>query len=91
MSYRGSVLLFLATVSAIAQSAPKDQPSGSIGAPKTMVNALYHNVVIHHPYSLLDGPNAKMFSPYLSESLSQKIQLLVAVLGTGFGKTKERL
>jgi len=74
MSYRGFVLLFVTTISAIAQSAPKVQPTGSISAPKTMVNALYRNVVIHHPYSLLDGANAKIFSPYLSESLSQKIQ-----------------
>lgn len=74
MNCRGIVLLLLTAISAIAQSAPKVEPSGSINSPKTMVNALYHNVVIHHPYSLLDGPSAKMFSPYLSESLSQKIQ-----------------
>jgi hypothetical protein len=74
MSYRGFVFLFLTTISAVTQSAPNVQSSGSIGTPKAMVNALYHNVVIHHPYSLLDGANAKMFFPYLSESLSQKIQ-----------------
>jgi hypothetical protein len=74
MSYRILVLLLLTTISAIAQSTPKVQATGSINAVKTMVDALYHSVAIHHPYSLLDGPDAKMFSPYLSESLSQKIQ-----------------
>jgi hypothetical protein len=74
MSYRVLVLLLLTTIPPIAQSAPKVQATGSVNAVKTMVNALYHSVVIHHPYSLLDGPDAKMFSPYLSESLSQKLQ-----------------
>lgn len=74
MNYQGFVLLFLITISANAQAAPKKQPSGSINTPTTMVNALYHNVVLHHPYSLLEGPNAKIFLHYLSESLSRKIQ-----------------
>lgn len=74
MSYQVLVLMLLTTISAIAQSAPKAQATGSIDAVETMVNTLYHNVVLHHPYSLLDGPDEKMFSPYLSESLSQKLQ-----------------
>ncbi len=67
MIYRVLVLLLLTTISAIAQSAPKVQATGSITAVKTMVNALYHSVVIHHPYSLLDGPDKNVFP------LSQRI------------------
>jgi hypothetical protein len=74
MIYQGFVLLLVTSISAVAQSAPKVQPTGSIIAPKTMIDALYRKVVIHHPYGLLDGANAKTFSPYLSESLSKKLQ-----------------
>lgn len=66
--------MLLTTISAIAQSAPKVQQTGSISAPKAMINALYHNVVTYHPYSLLDRANTKIFSPYLSESLFHQIQ-----------------
>src|SRR4051812_31725336 len=74
MIYRGFVLLLVTSISAIAQSAPKVLPTASISAPETMINALYRNVVIHHPYSLLEGVSAKTFSPYLSEMLAQKLQ-----------------
>jgi hypothetical protein len=66
-------MLFAATL-ALGQFVPTTQSPSPLDAPRTMVGALYHEVVIHHPYSLLDGANMKIFSPYLSKSLLQKIQ-----------------
>ena len=74
MRILGFVLSLLTAISAFGQSEPKAQPPSSVSASKTMVRALYHKVVIYHPYSLLDGANVKIFSPYLSESLFHKIQ-----------------
>jgi hypothetical protein len=72
------VLLQLATTWALCQAAHQQGASTVHDRPETMVRSFYSQVVARKPIGIPYGENMKAFAPYLSQSLSRKIELATA-------------
>ena len=72
--FRRAVLLLLAMAWSTSSSAHTSQPTASADSPEQTVRSLYREVLAHAPSGLLDGPNTRIFAPYLSRSLLRKMR-----------------
>ena len=71
-------LLFVAGTSLHSQHASATQSSPEAKQPEAFVRRFYRLVVAHHPVSIPDKTEMKVFAPYLSKGLRNKINLAVA-------------
>jgi hypothetical protein len=75
---RRVILLQFATTLVLGQSVPARKPSNLPNQPKALVRSLYTEVVARHPIGIPRGANMRIFAPYLSKSLLQRIDLAIA-------------
>ncbi len=69
------VLLPLVMTWALGQPVRQSQPSNPPNEPEVLVRSLYHEVIARHPVGIPHGADMKIFAPYLSKSLLNKIDL----------------
>ena len=68
----------LATMIALGQAVREKGAADLARQPKALVRSLYAEVVARHPMGIPMGPSMKVFAPYLSTALLQRIQVSVA-------------
>jgi hypothetical protein len=69
--------LLLTTLLALGQAARETEP-GSPASPELLVRRLYMHVVARHPLGVPSDADMKLFAPYLSKELLQRMDLAVA-------------
>jgi len=71
-------LLQLATTLALGQPAHESNSRFLPNHPEALVQSLYTEVVTRHPAGIPQGADMKVFAPYLSKSLLQRVDLFLA-------------
>jgi hypothetical protein len=69
------VLMQLATMLVLGQTAHQSRPSSLLAQPEALIQSLYHQVVARHPLGIPTGQDMKAFAPYLSSRLLHRIEL----------------
>ena len=69
------VLLQVAAVMALGQSAQPSKLPSPFTQPEALVRSLYTEVVARHPHDIPADAEMKIFAPYLSQGLLHKIDL----------------
>lgn len=67
-------LLHIATVPLLLQGVPSPAQRSFSKSPDAVVQSLYRRVISHHPLGLPSGADKRIFAPYLSQELSDKIE-----------------
>jgi hypothetical protein len=78
MKFMSCIVLQALVVLALGQTAPRSNSHGLPNQPGAMVRRLYQEVVLHHPVGIPHGANMKIFAPYMSKALLNKIDNFVA-------------
>lgn len=68
-------LLQFATTLALGQLARQSEPTTAPKQPEAMVRSLYREVVARHPVGIPKDADMKIFAPYLSKALLDRIDL----------------
>ncbi len=69
------ILLQFATALALSQTAQQSQPANLPKKPEALVQSLYRQVVARKPVGIPYGTDMKIFAPYLSKTLLDRIEL----------------
>ena len=69
------ILLHIFVLSTLGQSVSRKRPADFPRQPGAMVESLYQQVVVRHPLGIPTGKTWKVFGPYLSEKLFQRIEI----------------
>jgi hypothetical protein len=79
MNHSQFLLLFLImTPLTFGQAANSTQTASLATQPEALVRSLYTQAVIRHPLGVPEGENMKIFAPYLSKRLLQRMDLAIA-------------
>ena len=79
----GMILLQFTTTLALGQLANLRKPTAP-KQPEAIVRSLYNEVVARHPRGIPEGPDMKIFAPYLSKALLHRMDLYRACTADWF-------
>jgi hypothetical protein len=89
--FRYVALLLLSTVWVTDRTAYAIEATTSTKSPEQTVKGLYREVLVRAPSGLLDGANMRIFSPYLSRAVRQKITAARACEQDWYRRNPDRL